>query len=137
MTDDLIIGAGGGGGKGGGSARKPKEKKDNLNSTQYAKVLDLISEGEIQGLKNGLQSIYLNNTPIQNPNGTLNFEGVEVTTRNGTQAQGYIPGATVAAMRPDIDALAGKIDAIAGTATDLSKVPTTALVAELGRRASA
>lgn len=92
MTDDLIIGAGGGGGKGGGSARKPKEKKDNLNSTQYAKVLDLISEGEIQGLKNGLQSIYLNNTPIQNPNGTLNFEGVEVTTRNGTQAQGYIPG---------------------------------------------
>ena len=92
MTDDLIIGAGGGGGKGGGSARKPKEKKDNLNSTQYAKVLDLISEGEIQGLKNGLQSIFLNNTPIQNPNGTLNFEGVEVTTRNGTQAQGYIPG---------------------------------------------
>jgi hypothetical protein len=52
-------------------------------------------------------------------------------------AQGYVPGATVAAMRPDIDALAGKIDAIAGTTTDLTKVPTTALVAELGRRASA
>lgn len=52
-------------------------------------------------------------------------------------AQGYVPGATVAAMRPDIDALASKIDAIAGTATDLTKVPTSALVAELGRRATA
>jgi len=53
-------------------------------------------------------------------------------------AQGYIPGGVVAAMRPDIDALAGKIDAIAGTVPpDLSKIPTAALVAELGRRASA
>ena len=91
MTDDLIIGAGGGGGKGGGSARKPKEKKDNLNSTQYAKVLDLISEGEIQGLKNGLQSIYLNNTPIQNPNGTLNFEGVEVTPATARRRRAISP----------------------------------------------
>lgn len=49
--------------------------------------------------------------------------------------QGYVAGGTVAAMRPDIDALAGKIDAIAGTAVDLTKAPTAALVAELGRRA--
>lgn len=89
-----IAGAGGGGGgKGGGSKQStPTEAGDNLNSTQYAQVLDLISEGEIQGLKNGLQSIYLNNTPVQNPNGTLNFQNLTVQTRNGTQAQGYIPG---------------------------------------------
>ena len=89
-------GGGGGGGKGGGGGtatpRTPTEAGDNLNSTQYASVLDLISEGEIQGLKNGLQSIYLNNTPVQNPDGSLNFQNLTVQTRNGTQAQSYIPG---------------------------------------------
>ena len=92
-----IVGAGGGGGgKGGGGGgseqRTPTEAGDNLNSTQYASVLDLISEGEIQGLKNGLQSIYLNNTPVQNPDGSLNFQNLTVQVRNGTQAQIYIPG---------------------------------------------
>jgi hypothetical protein len=89
-----IGGAGGGGGKGGGgsSRRTPTEAADNLSSTQYAQVLDLLSEGEIQGLKNGLQSIFLNNTPLQNPNGSFNFKNVTVQTRNGTQAQAYIPG---------------------------------------------
>lgn len=92
MNDDLIIGAGGGGGKGGGgSSRTPKQKKDNLDSRQYARVLDLLSEGEIQGLKNGLQSIYLNNTPLQNPDGTYNFQGVTVSFVPGTQNQSYFP----------------------------------------------
>lgn len=91
-------GGGGGGGKGGGGGgsaappRTPTEAGDNLNSTQYASLLDLISEGEIEGLKNGLQSIYLNNTPVQNPNGSLNFQNLSVQIRNGTQAQSYIPG---------------------------------------------
>jgi predicted phage tail protein len=91
-----IYGAGGGGGGkggGGGEQRTPTEASDNLNSTQYASVLDLISEGEIQGLKNGLQSVFLNNTPVQNANGSLNFQDVQVITRNGTQAQAYIPTA--------------------------------------------
>lgn len=98
MSNRLITGAGGGGGggKGGGGSssppRTPVEAADNLNSTQYAKVLDLISEGEIEGLKNGLQSVFLNNTPVQNPNGSLNFKNLEIVTRNGTQDQAYIPG---------------------------------------------
>jgi len=88
-------GGGGGGGKGGGGGeqRTPTEASDNLNSTQYASVLDLISEGEIQGLKNGLQSVFLNNTPVQNADGSVNFQNLQVVTRNGTQAQAYIPSA--------------------------------------------
>ena len=70
----------------------PTEATSNLFSTSYAKILDLIGEGEIGGLVNGLQSIYLDNTPIQSADGTLNFNGVTVETRNGTQSQGYIPG---------------------------------------------
>lgn len=88
----MIRGAGGSGGKGGGgSARTPTTARDSLDSTQYAQLIDLISEGEIDGLVNGLQSIYLDNTPIQNPNGTFNFQNVEVYTRNGTQNQEIIP----------------------------------------------
>jgi predicted phage tail protein len=77
-------------GAGGGSKPKtytPKEAKDNLNSTEYATVLDLISEGEIQGLKNGNKSIFIDGTPLQNEDGSFNFQGVNVQTRNGTQNQ--------------------------------------------------
>jgi hypothetical protein len=89
-----IAGAGGvGGGKGGGGGETytPTEAGDSLNSAQYAQVVDLISEGEIEGLKNGLQSIFLNDTPLQNADGTFNFQNVTVNTRNGTQAQTAIP----------------------------------------------
>ena len=89
-----IVGAGGGGGGGkggGGEQRTPTEASDNLNSTQYANLVDLISEGEIEGLKDGHKSIFINNTPLQNADGSYNFQNVTVYTRNGTQAQEYIP----------------------------------------------
>lgn len=90
----LIKGAGGGGKSGGSgrSVRVPVESPDNLRSRQYANVLDLISEGEIGGLVNGLKSIYLNDTPLQNEDGSFNFSGVSVVERSGTQFQSYIPG---------------------------------------------
>ncbi|PJO53745.1 host specificity protein J [Stenotrophomonas lactitubi] len=57
-----------------------------------ARIVDLVGEGEIRGLVAGNQSIYLNQVPIQNPDGTANFSGVTVETRSGTQDQSYIPG---------------------------------------------
>jgi hypothetical protein len=91
----LITGAGGSGGfgkgGGGGAARTPTTARDSLDSRQYAELIDLISEGEIQGLKDGFKSIFLDNTPLQNPNGTYNFQNVTVYTRNGTQNQTLIP----------------------------------------------
>lgn len=84
-----ILGAGG---KSGTNARTPVETPDSLHSISYAKVLDLISEGEIRGLVAGNQSIYLNEVPIQNSDGTFNFNGVRVETRSGTQDQEYIAG---------------------------------------------
>ena len=93
-----IIGAGGGGGGGfgkggggGGSSRTPSTAPDSLDSRQYANVIDLISEGEIEGLADGFKSIYLNNTVLQNPDGSYNFQDVAIYTRNGTQNQSYIP----------------------------------------------
>ena len=79
----VIAGAGGKGGGGG----KPKEKKDNLNSTQTASIIDLISEGEIEGIVGGFKGVYLNNVPVQNENGNFNFREIEAETRLGWQDQ--------------------------------------------------
>lgn len=89
-----IIGAGEGGGKGGGGqqSRTPVEASDTLRSISYAQVLDLIGEGEIEGLVDGLRSIYLDGVPIENADGTVNFTGVSVQAVNGTQSQARLKG---------------------------------------------
>lgn len=91
-----IRGAGGGGGGGGSSSTAPARaaviSPDSLTSRQYAHVLDLVSEGEIEGLVNGHKSIYLDDTPLQNTDGTYNFSGFTIEARNGGQTQDHIPG---------------------------------------------
>ncbi|TGP43477.1 host specificity protein J [bacterium M00.F.Ca.ET.228.01.1.1] len=80
------------GSKGGGSGSTPTESPDSLHSIAYARVLDLVSEGPIFGLVNGLQSVYLDDTPIQNSDGSVNFSNYSVDYRVGTQDQTYLPG---------------------------------------------
>jgi predicted phage tail protein len=89
-----VTGAGGGGGGkgGGGSQSVPTEADDSLQSTQFATVLDLLSEGEIQGLDNGLKSVFLDNTPVVSSSGANNFTGYTTEFKTGTQAQTYIAG---------------------------------------------
>ncbi|WP_250518563.1 phage tail protein [Caballeronia sp. ATUFL_M1_KS5A] len=89
-----IAGAGGGGGKGGGSggSRAPVEAPDSLRSVQYARVINLICEGEIEGIVNGAQGIYVDNTPLQNADGSWNFSGAAVEWRSGTASQQPITG---------------------------------------------
>jgi len=94
MSKKIIRGAGGGGGKGGGGGggRVAQESPDSLRSIAYASVLDLVSEGEIEGLADGLKSVYFNQTPLQNENGSYNFTGATVVSTTGTQSQSYIAG---------------------------------------------
>ncbi|MGI9214892.1 MAG: TipJ family phage tail tip protein, partial [Gammaproteobacteria bacterium] len=95
MNKKIIRGAGGGGGKGGCGGvggRVAQEAPDSLRSIAYASVLDLVSEGEIEGLANGLKSVYFNQTPLQNENGSYNFTGATVVSTNGSQGQSYISG---------------------------------------------
>src|SRR3569833_1600163 len=92
----VIHGAGGGGDS--GSARVSVVDPDTLNSHAMITVLDLLGEGEIGGLLNGSQSIFLNDTPLANPDGSLNFSGVTwAAQRVGTQGQTPIDGV------PDIE----------------------------------
>ena len=93
----FIQGAGGGGG-GKGQVQQmaaeravPQEADDSLQSVQFANVVDLIGEGEIEGIEGGPVGIYLDGVQAQNPNGAFNFSNFGFTLRNGTQAQSYIP----------------------------------------------
>lgn len=83
-------------GKGGGGGRTPVESPDSLHSTAYARVIDLLGEGEIygpvHGMDNALRDVYLNGTPVANEDGSLNFTGASIDFRTGTQLQEPLPG---------------------------------------------
>lgn len=89
---NLIYGSGGGGKGGGGAARVAKEDPDTLRATQNARIVDLVCEGPIEGLLDGAKSIYLDNTPLQNSDGSYNFDGFRYDTRAGTNNQTYMRG---------------------------------------------
>ncbi|WP_457795097.1 TipJ family phage tail tip protein, partial [Acinetobacter baumannii] len=78
--------------KGNQQARQPVVAPDSAQSKTYIKVLYGISEGPIEGLANGLQSVFLEETPLEGPTGTLNFDNVKTDFRNGTNDQEYIEG---------------------------------------------
>ena len=112
MTENnkFITGSGGGGGKG-GSRKPPTIAEDNLHSKQFATLLDLISEGEIEGfaspskegrtkgttayLNAAKKDIFLDDTPIlgatadsTNPQAVdFNHQNVDFDIRFGTNPQ--------------------------------------------------
>ncbi|WP_338659170.1 host specificity protein J [Yersinia intermedia] len=78
--------------KGGSSnATTPVESPDSIQSTAKAKILLALGEGEFAGGLDGT-NIYLDGTPIKNPDGSSNFTGVKWEYRAGTHAQDYIQG---------------------------------------------
>lgn len=89
-----IYGAGGnfGGKGGGGGGGTPTEAKDSLESSQYANLIDLISEGEIQGLKDGGRSIFIDNTPLLNPAVTAIYSQSGTTITVTKSSHGLVAG---------------------------------------------
>lgn len=89
----LVAGSGGGGGKGGGgSASGPVEAPDTLRSVQYARVINVICEGEIDGVVGEARGVFCDDTPLQNPDGSWNFSGAGIEWRTGTAVQAPITG---------------------------------------------
>ena len=137
---EFIQGAGGGGGSGGkdggggGQSHTPTEQDDSLQSVQYANVLDLLSEGEIAGLDNGYNSIYLDGTPVQSGSGADNFTGYTIATRNGTQAQTAITnlsGGTESEKAVNVEVKYGVPVTRSITDTDVDRVRVTIQVPAL------
>lgn len=91
MNDMIIQGAGGRSKTGGGSGSTPVEAPDSLHSTAYARLVIAMGEGEIGGLVDGLKSVYLQETALQNADDTFNFKNVHVDFRPGTQDQEPMP----------------------------------------------
>ncbi|MBD8804619.1 phage tail protein [Pseudomonas syringae] len=78
--------------KGGSSSPKsPTEASDSLRSTNLAKLLIAVGEGEFEGTPTD-SDIYLDNTPIRDASGNLNFQNVNWDWRTGSVDQSYIPG---------------------------------------------
>ncbi len=84
------------GGKSGGGQSTPYEAPNTLSSAQSLRIVDAISEGVIYGFANGndapFKSIYFDDTPVQNADGSFNFKGVSGFFQRGEQNQSYMPG---------------------------------------------
>lgn len=78
--------------KGGGGSSGGREDRDSLHSTSYARIVDLLSEGEIVGPVDGLKSVYFDETPVLSSDGTANFSGYDIQFRSGTQDQDPVSG---------------------------------------------
>ena len=79
-------------GKGGGGGHTPVEAKETSRSKQLVKIIDVISDGEVEGLADGMKSVYFDNTPVQNKDGSYNFSNVQLEGRVGSQVQDVISG---------------------------------------------
>ncbi|USW94147.1 DUF1983 domain-containing protein [Pseudomonas proteolytica] len=78
--------------KGGESKPKsPVEAPDSLQSTNLAKILIAVGEGEFEGAPTA-RDIFLDNTPIQDAGGNYNFTNVKWEWRPGSIEQSYISG---------------------------------------------
>lgn len=77
---------------GSGSSRQAVVATDSAQSKSYIKYLLGTSEGEVEGLVDGLKSVYLDDTTILDSNGNNNFTGVTADFRPGTNDQTYIEG---------------------------------------------
>lgn len=76
---------------GGGNPRTPVESPDSLHSIATAKILLGLGEGEFaDGIT--AKDIFLDGTPKESVDGTVNFPDVTWEFRSGTQMQDYIPG---------------------------------------------
>lgn len=104
QKETQVTGQGGGGGS---SKTKTKTKvvipkqrtsvevSNNLFSTAFAKTVYALSEGEIEGFPTSAnRDIFLDGVPLENVDGSKNFEGFTTQFKTGTNAQDALTGFT-------------------------------------------
>jgi predicted phage tail protein len=91
----LDDGYGGGSNGGGGGATNGGPRGGgtyDAKNIEFGRMMLAVSEGQILGPVDGLKSIYLNDTAIQNADDSFNISAVSVALSSGTNTQGIIPG---------------------------------------------
>lgn len=106
-------------GKGrGGGGHTPVEAKESGRSKQLVKIVEVISEGEVYGLADGMKSIYFDKTPVQNKDGSYNFKNVQVEGRVGGQVQDLMAGFNTSEKEIGVGTLVKKNLPLTRTVTD-------------------
>lgn len=81
-----------GGGQNPPAPRVPIEEENTLRSKATVTFMDVLGEGPIKGLVNGLKSVFYNDTPLQADDGTFNFKGVNLALMLGLPDQATLNG---------------------------------------------
>ena len=81
-----------GSGKSGKKQRAPVDHEATLFSRATAQIIDLLCEGEINGLVDGSKSIFFDEVRVQNDDGSFNCEGVVIEEKVGTPTQSAAKG---------------------------------------------
>ncbi|QPB12521.1 tail tip host specificity protein J [Providencia phage PSTCR8lys] len=79
-------------GKGGGKQHTPYEAPNDLTSRQKLSIIDLVSEGPIEGPVGDLQGVFLNDTPVIDQSGNSNVNGMTAQWVSGTLEQPPLEG---------------------------------------------
>ena len=102
------------------------ERSDDANSLfskSSIRLIDVISEGEIEGFAtpdDPEQSIFFDDTPLQNTDGTDNFVYSDFDSRVGTQNQNYVEGFAASENAVNVNSSVGDDvgDSVVRTITD-------------------
>ena len=103
---------------GGGGGHTPVEAKESGRSKQLVKIVEVISEGEVYGLADGMKSIYFDKTPVQNKDDSYNFKNVQVEGRVGGQVQDLMAGFNTSEKEVGVGTLVKKNIPLTRTVTD-------------------
>lgn len=86
--DPQLAVVGRGGGKGGGQSNDD----NTIRTRARARFIEALSEGPIHGLVNGERSIYFDQTPLMNEDGSYNFKDVSWHFHHGHADEGHFNG---------------------------------------------
>lgn len=115
------------GGSSGGGGGTPYEAPESGRSKQLVKIVEIISEGEIQGFAatnggfvegDGEKSIYFDNTPVRNRDNSHNFNNVQWQGRTGSQNQALLAGFDTTEKEVSVSTEVKKTTPITRTITD-------------------
>ena len=103
-------------------AAQRQDDANSLFSKSSIRLIDLLSEGEIEGFveSDARKSIFFDDTALRNSDGTDNFTYDDFESRVGTQSQEYIPGFASSENAVNVNAAVGDAvgNSVVRTVTD-------------------